>query len=400
MRKKTLRDVELGGKRLLMRVDFNVPLNKDGDITDDTRIKAALPSIEYAASKGARVILVSHLGRPKGQRNPSLSLEVVAYRLGELTSYPVKFARDCIGDEVKEKVDGLKDGEILLLENVRFYPGEEANDPNFAKQLAMYGDLYANDAFGTAHRAHASTEGVTRFFDLRVAGFLMEREIDTLEGLLTAPERPFVAVLGGAKVKGKINLVKNLLNKVDRILIGGGMSFTFFKAVGLEIGNSIVDEEFIPMCKELFEEAASGSERRIFLPVDCVVASKIEPGAEYKTASTGDIPEGWAGVDIGDKTVDVFTEEIMKAKTIFWNGPMGIFEIPEFAYGTKKIARAIVDATEKGAKSVVGGGDSVAALNQLNLASKITHVSTGGGASLELLEGKRLPGVEALSDRE
>ena len=383
-----------------MRVDFNVPLDKSGDITDDTRIKAALPSIEYVVEHGASLVLMSHLGRPKGERKPELSLEVVAYRLGELTSYPVKFARDCLGEEVEEKVNSLKKGEILLLENVRFYPGEEANDPEFAKALSRYGDIYANDAFGTAHRAHASTEGVTRFFDERVAGFLMEKEIDTLEKLLADPERPFVALLGGAKVKGKIGLIKNLLNVVDRILIGGGMAFTFFKAVGLEIGNSIADDDFLTMCKELFERDSSAGEKKIFLPVDCVVARKLEAGAKSKTVSTGDIPEDWAGVDIGEKTIEVFTEELINAKTIFWNGPMGVFEIPDFSYGTKRIARVIADVTAAGAKSVVGGGDSVAALNQLHLADKITHVSTGGGASLEFLEGKRLPGVEALSDKD
>ncbi len=398
MAKMTLRDVDLHGKRLLMRVDFNVPLSNDGGIADDTRIKAALPSIRYATSQGASLVLMSHLGRPKGQINSSLSLKVVAYHLGELIDYPVKFAGDCIGDDAQRMASSLAPGEILLLENLRFYREETDDDPVFSEKLARYGEIYANDAFGTAHRAHASTDGVTKFFDIKVAGFLMEKELETLGGLLSSPSRPFVAVLGGAKVSGKIGLVKNLLERVDRIIIGGGMAFTFFKAVGLEIGDSLVDESYLDMCRELMSRSGEGREKRIFLPVDCIVAKEVDNSAEHKVVSTGDIPEGWAGVDIGVKSVDIFGSEIKKAKTIFWNGPMGIFEMPNFASGTKKIARVIAEATDAGAKSVVGGGDSVAALNSLNLSERITHLSTGGGASLELLEGKKLPGVEALSE--
>ena len=381
-----------------MRVDFNVPLSGDGDVSDDTRIKAALPSIEYAAEKGASIVLMSHLGRPKGERKPSLSLKVVAYHLGEMTNHPVKFAGDCIGDEVESKVKELQPGEILLLENLRFYKEETDNDPDFAFKLSRYGDLFVNDAFGTAHRAHASTEGVTRYFDEKVAGFLMEKELSTLGGLLSDPARPFVAILGGAKVSSKIGLIKNLLEKVDRIIIGGGMSFTFFKAAGLEIGASLLDESYIEMCREVMNRAGKGSSKQIFLPVDCVVADEVSNSADHKTVSTGDIPDGWAGVDIGKATVEVFTDEIVKAGTIFWNGPMGIFEMPNFANGTKMIAKAIVEATEKGAASVIGGGDSVAALNQLGLADRVSHVSTGGGASLEFMEGKILPGVAPLDD--
>ncbi len=398
MRKKTLRDVELDGRRLLMRVDFNVPLSKRGDITDDTRIKAALPSIDYAAGKGASLVLMSHLGRPKGQRDPELSLKVVAYHLGGLIEHPVKFAEDCIGPMAEERVSSLKPGEVLLLENVRFHPGETANDPDFAAKLAGHGDIYANDAFGTAHRAHASTEGVTRHFEERVAGFLMEREIEALENLLLEPGRPFVAVMGGAKVSGKLGLIENLLDRVDRILIGGGMAYTFFKAVGLEVGGSIVDEESITLCKQLLDKAASGGEKKIFLPVDTVVAKGVDDDSGIATVSTGDIPEKMMGVDIGQKTVEMFGAELSRAKTIFWNGPMGIFEHPSFSEGTKRIARLMADMTRGGARTVVGGGDSVAALAMLNLKDRITHVSTGGGASLEFLEGKTLPGVEALSD--
>jgi phosphoglycerate kinase len=398
LRKKTLRDIELAGRRLLMRVDFNVPLSKHGDITDDTRIRAALPSIDYAAGKGASVVLMSHLGRPKGQRVPDLSLKVAAFHLGGLIDHPVKFAEDCIGPRADERIASLDPGEVLLLENVRFHAGETENDPGFAAELARHGDVYANDAFGTAHRAHASTEGVTHHFEDRVAGFLMEKELETLESLLLEPARPFVAVMGGAKVKGKLELIENLITKVDRILIGGGMAYTFFKAVGLEVGGSIVDEDSVPLCKQLLDKAASGGQKKIFLPVDTVVAKGVDDDSEMRTVSTGDMPENLIGVDIGKKTVDMFGSELSKARTIFWNGPMGVFENESFCEGTKRIARLIADMTRKGATTVVGGGDSVAALGMLHLKDQITHVSTGGGASLELLEGKSLPGVEALSD--
>jgi len=398
LRKKTLRDVDLKGRKVLMRVDFNAPLTKDGDIDEDTRIRAALPSINYIAEQGASLILMSHLGRPGGRRVPSMSLKVVAYRLAELVHHPIRFAEECIGEQALEMASALAPGEILMLENLRFHEEETSNDPEFARKLSRYGDIYVNDAFGTAHRAHASTEGVTHYFDECVAGMLMEKELETLDGLLTDPKRPFVAVLGGAKVSGKIGLIKNLMEKVDRILVGGGMAFTFFKALGLEIGDSLLDESYMGMCREIMGKAGSGDEKRIFLPVDCIVAREIDNDAEHRTVSTGDIPEGWVGVDIGRKTVDVFREELMKAKTILWNGPMGIFEMSNFAEGTKGIARAIADATSEGATSVVGGGDSVSALARLHLKDRVTHVSTGGGASLELLEGKALPGVEALSD--
>ena len=398
MRKKTVRDIPLAGRRVLMRVDFNVPLTRDGDIADDTRIRAALPTIEYVAGEGASIVLVSHLGRPKGARDPKLSLKVVAYHLGELTDHPVRFAGDCVGEEVEATAKALKPGEILLLENVRYYAEETANDAAFASRLAALGDLYVNDAFGTAHRAHASTEGAARCFEERVAGFLMEREIEVLGGLLQEPERPFVAILGGAKVSSKIGLIRNLLDRVDRILVGGGMAFTFFRAAGLGIGDSLVDEEYLETARDLLDRAGRGDRKRIFLPVDCLVAREIEEGAESRVVSTGDIPDGWIGVDIGEKTVDVFRAELERARTVFWNGPMGIFETPGFDGGTKRIARIVAGLTEGGAKTVVGGGDSVAALNRLRLKDGITHVSTGGGASLELLEGKALPGIVILDD--
>jgi 3-phosphoglycerate kinase len=399
VRKKTLRDVNLKGRKVLMRVDFNVPLSKEGSITDDTRVRSSIPSIDFIAAQGASCVLMSHLGRPKGKKDKTYTLRPVADCLGDLVKHPVRFIEDCIGADVEKAVASLRPGEILLLENIRFYPNEEANEPGFAKQLSGYGDLYANDAFGTAHRAHASTVGVTQYFNDRVAGFLMEKEIEALEGLLGDPARPFVAVMGGAKVSGKLELIKNLLERVDRILIGGGMAFTFFKAVGLEVGKSLVDNDLVPLCREVMEETDRGKGKRILLPVDCIVAREISAAAESMLVSTGDIPEDWTGVDIGDKTIELFKRELVAAKTAFWNGPLGVFEIPKFSGGTKKVAKIMADITKKGAKTVIGGGDSVAALNQLGLAGKISHVSTGGGASLELLEGKTLPGIEALSDK-
>jgi 3-phosphoglycerate kinase len=395
----TLRDVNLKGRNVLMRVDFNVPLSKEGNITDDTRVRASIPSIDYIAAQGAGCVLMSHLGRPKGKKDKTYTLRPVADCLADLVKHPVRFVEDSIGAEVEKSVASLRPGEILLLENIRFYPNEEANDPEFARELSKLGDLYANDAFGTAHRAHASTVGVTSYFKENVAGFLLEKEIEALEGLLSNPARPFVAVMGGAKVSGKLGLIKNLLNRVDRVLIGGGMAFTFFKAVGLEVGKSLVDDDLVPLCREVMDETDKGRGKRIFLPVDCIVAKEVNASAESKLVSTGDIPEDWAGVDIGDRTVDLFREELMRAKTVFWNGPMGVFEIPKFSNGTKKIAKIMADITKKGTKTVIGGGDSISALNQLGLAGRISHVSTGGGASLELLEGKKLPGVEALSDK-
>jgi 3-phosphoglycerate kinase len=398
VRKKTLRDANLKGRKVLMRVDYNVPLSKEGGIADDTRVRASIPSIDYIVAQGASCVLMSHLGRPKGKKDKAFTLRPVADALGDLVKHPVRFVGDCIGAEVERAAAALRPGEILLLENVRFYPNEEANDPEFSRSLSKLGDVYANDAFGTAHRAHASTVGVTQYFTERLAGFLMEEELEALEGLLSSAERPFVAVMGGAKVSGKLELIRNLLNRVDRILIGGGMAFTFFKAVGLEVGKSLVDEDLVPFCREVMDKTDKGNGKRILLPVDCIVAKEITAASESKLVSTGDIPEDWAGVDIGDRTVDLFRDELMRAKTVFWNGPMGVFEIPKFAGGTKKIAKIMADITKRGAKTVIGGGDSVAALNQLGLAGKISHVSTGGGASLELLEGKKLPGVEALSD--
>ena len=382
-----------------MRVDFNVPLSKEGNITDDTRVRASIPSIDYIAAQGAGCVLMSHLGRPKGKKDKAYTLRPVADCLAELVKQPVRFVEDCIGDEVEKSAASLRPGEILLVENIRFYPNEEANDPEFARSLSKLGDLYANDAFGTAHRAHASTAGVTSYFKENVAGFLMEKEIEALEGLLLNPARPFIAIMGGAKVSGKLEIIKNLLDRVDRVLIGGGMAFTFFKAVGLEVGKSLVDDELVPLCREVMNETDTGRGKRILLPVDCIVAKEVSATADSKLVSTGDIPEDWAGVDIGDRTVDLFREELMSAKTVFWNGPMGVFEVPKFSNGTKRIARLMAEITKKGAKTVIGGGDSVAALNQLGLADRISHVSTGGGASLELLEGKKLPGVEALNDK-
>ncbi|MCX7847461.1 MAG: phosphoglycerate kinase [bacterium] len=417
MNKKTLRDVELAGKRVLMRVDFNVPI-KDGKVTDDTRIKAALPSIKYCLEHGASVVLMSHLGRPKGGKvEPEFSLRPVADRLHELLGIPVAFAPDCIGDDARRMAAALKPGQVLLLENTRFYAEEEgkakvaddasedqkkaakaemkAKQKAMAEKLAQLGDIYCNDAFGSAHRAHASTAVVCQFFKDNVAGFLMEKEIDYLCSAVENPARPFVAILGGAKVSDKIPVIENLLKKADAILIGGAMAYTFLKAKGVPVGLSLVEDEFLETVRSFMNSAAQ-TNKLLLLPLDHVVAPKF--GAEDQASVTpGEaIPSDQMGLDIGPKTIARYAAEIAKAKTIVWNGPMGVFEQKAFANGTFAIAKAIAQSS---AVSIVGGGDSVAAVNQSGVADKITHISTGGGASLELLEGKVLPGVAALSDK-
>ena len=397
MKKLSIRDCDVKGKRVLARVDFNVPLDSDKNITDDTRIMAALPTIKNIVDRGGRLILMSHLGRPRGQRDSELSLTPVAYRLGEIVDNPLRFADDCIGEEVEEKARALKDGEVLMLENLRFHTGEEENDAEFARRLSALGDVYVNDAFGTAHRAHASTAGVSEFISTRAAGFLMEKELRALGEALNNPDRPFLSVLGGAKIKGKINLIQSLIDKVDVLLVGGGMMYTFFKATGLEVGRSIVDETYLKMAKELIAKTRSGPSR-LLLPVDTIVADEIDDAAMSREVSIADMPDEWIGVDIGPRTVDLFKSEIAKAGTIFWNGPMGVFEKPNFAEGTRAIARAIADATDRGATTIAGGGDSVAAINLMGIADRFTHISTGGGASLEFMEGRSLPGVDALCD--
>ncbi|ACK42410.1 MULTISPECIES: phosphoglycerate kinase [Dictyoglomus] len=396
MAKKTildLRDEDLKGKRVLVRVDFNVPL-KNGVITDDRRIREALPTIKYLMDKGAKVILVSHLGRPKGFQD-DLRLDPVAKRLSELLGKPVKKLNDCIGEEVEREISNMKEGDVILLENIRFYKEEEANDPEFAKKLASLADLYVNDAFGTAHRAHASTAGVAQYIP-GVAGLLMKKEIEIMGKALESPERPFICILGGAKVSDKIGVIKNLMNKVDGFLIGGGMMFTFLKALGYEIGKSIVEEDKLDLAREIMNMA---KERGIqfLLPKDAVVVKEIKEDAPTSIKDIDKFEKDDIGVDIGPKTIELFREEILKAKTIIWNGPMGIFEIPAFANGTRKIAEAI--AENRNCVSIVGGGDSAAAIQTLGLEDKFTHISTGGGASLEFLEGKELPGVAVLQDK-
>ncbi len=397
MKKLSIDKVSLKGKRVLVRVDFNVPLDENLKITDDIRITSALPTIKKIISDGGRCILMSHLGRPKGGPNPKYSLKPVAVRLGQLMDKDVKFAPDCIGEQVKAIVNSLVNGDVLLLENLRFHPEEEKNDPAFAKQLAELGDVYANDAFGSAHRAHASTEGVTKFIKVCAAGYLMQKELDYLGEAISNPVRPFTAILGGSKISGKIDVIENLLPKVDNLLIGGGMAYTFYKAMGYEIGASLLEAEKVELAKEMLVKFKT-SKAKVILPKDNVVTSEFKNESPSSIVDADKIPANKMGLDIGPKTIEEFKDVILKSKTVIWNGPMGVFEFDNFAKGTDTIAAALAEATTKGAVTVIGGGDSAAAIKKAGLDDKVSHVSTGGGASLEFLEGKVLPGVEALND--
>ena len=392
--KKTIEDIDVSGKKVLVRCDFNVPLDENKNITDETRINAALPTIQYLLEHNAAVVLCSHLGRPKGEFNMKYSLAPVAKRLSEKLGFEVKLAKDVIGPDAKKLAAEVKPGQAVLLENVRFHAEEEKNDPAFAKELASMADIYVSDAFGTVHRAHASTAGVAQYLPA-VAGFLIGKELNFLGKAVTNPERPFVAILGGAKVKDKIGVITNLIEKVDTLLIGGGMAYTFMKATGGEIGNSLCDEERLGLALELLDKAKAKGVK-LLLPVDNVCGKEFNNDTEQMVCESGKIPEGWEGLDIGPKTVELFSKEIKAAKTVVWNGPMGVFEMPNFAKGTLAIATAMA---ESDATTIIGGGDSAAAVTQMGLAGKMSHISTGGGASLEFLEGKTLPGVAALNDK-
>jgi phosphoglycerate kinase len=393
----SLTESDLSGKRVLVRVDFNVPLDDQGNITDDTRIRAALPTIQYLTSKGAKVILTSHFGRPKGKVNEGMRLTPVAQRLSEHLGQPVTKCNDCIGDEVASAVAAMQNGDVALLENVRFYAEEEANDPEFAKKLASVADLYVNDAFGTAHRAHASTEGVTHFLKPSVAGFLIEKELQYLQNAIENPQRPLAAIVGGSKVSSKIGVIETLLEKVDKLLIGGGMIFTFYKARGLNVGKSLVEEDKLELAKAL-EEKAKEKGVDLLLPTDVVIADNFAADANAQTVGIENIPDGWMGLDIGPDSVKVFQAALAQCKSVIWNGPMGVFEFDKFAIGTEAIARTLADLTGQGVITIIGGGDSVAAVEKVGVAEQMSHISTGGGASLELLEGKELPGIAALDD--
>ncbi|WP_018660879.1 phosphoglycerate kinase [Heyndrickxia acidiproducens] len=394
MNKKSIKDVELQGKRVFCRVDFNVPL-KDGNVTDDTRIRAALPTIQYLAENGAKVILASHLGRPKGKVVEELRLTPVAKRLSELLKKDVKKANEAYGDSVKTEISKLNNGDVLLLENVRFYPGEEKNDPELAKEFAALADLYVNDAFGAAHRAHASTEGVAHHLPA-VSGFLMQKELDVLGKALSKPERPFTAIIGGAKVKDKIGVIDNLLDIVDNLIIGGGLAYTFVKAQGHEIGKSLLEEDKIDLAKSFMAKAKEKGVN-FYMPVDAIVADEFSETANKKEVAIEEIPADWQALDIGPKSVELYAKVIKESKLVIWNGPMGVFEMDAYAQGTKGVAEALAEAT--GTYSIIGGGDSAAAVEKFHLAEKMDHISTGGGASLEFMEGKVLPGVAALNDK-
>lgn len=395
MNKKTVRDIEVSGKKVLVRCDFNVPQDKEtGKITDNRRIRAALPTIQYLLNNNAKVILCSHLGRPKGEVNSKYSLKPVAEELSKLLGKEVKLSKDVIGEDAKKLTSEIKEGEVVLLENVRFHKEEEKNDPEFSKELASFAEIYVNDAFGTSHRAHSSTAGVADYLPA-VSGFLIEKELEFLGGALENPKRPFIAILGGAKVSDKIGVIENLLDKVDTLIIGGGMAYTFFKAQGLNIGTSICEEDKLDLAKSILEKAEAKGVK-LLLPVDNKVAKEFSNDSEYIEASSNEIPNGYMGMDIGIKTVEKFKEVLKDAKTVVWNGPLGVFEFDRFAEGTNEIAKilASIDAT-----TIIGGGDSAAAIEKLGLADKMTHISTGGGASLEFLEGKVLPGIDCLENK-
>lgn len=393
-KKKTMEDIQVKGQRVFVRVDFNVPM-EEGRITDETRIKAAIPTIQYLVDNGAKVILASHLGRPKGEVNEDMRLTAVGERLAELMGRPVKKLDESIGEAVEAAVAEMNDGDIVLLENVRFHKGEEKNDEELSKAFARLADVYVNDAFGAAHRAHASTEGIAKFVDVAASGYLMQKELDVLGKALSTPERPFTAIIGGAKVKDKIGVIENLLDQVDHLIIGGGLSFTFIKAQGFDIGKSLLEEDKIELAKSFIEKAKEKGVE-LHIPIDAVVANEFSKDADTKVVGVDEIPADWMGLDIGPKTAEKYAEVIKQSKLIIWNGPMGVFEMDKFANGTKTVADAMA---ETAGYTVIGGGDSAAAVEKFNVAEKMDHVSTGGGASLELMEGKELPGITALHDK-
>jgi len=394
---KTIDDFNLKGKRALIRVDFNVPLNDKQEITDDSRIKATISTIKAIIDQGGSAVLMSHLGRPKGKADAKFSLKPIAKRLSELLGQQVKFASDCIGDEAFDISANLKPGEVLLLENLRFYEEEKKGDDEFAKKLAKHGEVYVNDAFGTAHRAHASTAIIAKYVEEKMFGYIMKNELASLEKVLNNPKRPFTAVLGGAKVSGKIEVIDNILEKADNVIIGGGMMFTFIKALGGKIGDSMVEDDLMETAKKAIEKAKSKN-IRLQLPLDTIIADKFANDANTKISPVDNIPEGWMGLDIGEESIKKFDNILMESKTILWNGPMGVFEMPNFEKGTVSIAESIAKATKEGAFSLVGGGDSVAAVNKYNYDEQVSRVSTGGGAMLEYVEGKKLPGIAAIEE--